>query len=202
MGIAYCWVIPQLAFLLEMKKAEKGAGPAGSDQNTVANGRVLQLQEIYGTENEYIEAFKVNEDKIDDTDFEVEKREEYIIDNDNEYIEAYKDDEEGVDSISFGERSSKMGLLAQTETKIKLQNETIVYTDIPLDEHTTDGGGEGQITNFFSREWEAFKHEKETKLGDKQKISTVLNFDELKKEWSSEDNENHWSKRKVKKQSV
>merc|ERR1711892_849119 len=194
MGIAYCWVIPQLAFLLEMKKAEKGAGPAGSDQNTVANGRVLQLQEIYGTENEYIEAFKVNEDKIDDTDFEVEKTEEYI--------EAYKDDEEGVDSISVGERSSKMGLLAQTETKIKLQDETIVYTDIPLDEHTTDGGGEGQITNFFSREWKAFKREKETKLGDKQKISTVLNFDELKKEWSSEDNENPWSKRKVKKQSV
>merc|ERR1712106_1116868 len=159
-----------------------------------------QLQEIYGAENEYIEAFKVNEDNADDTDFEVEKREEYIRDNDNEYIEAYKDDEESVDSISFGERSSKMGLLAQTETKIKLQDETIVYTDIPLDEHTTDGGGEGRITNFFLREWEAFKQEKETKLGDKQKISTVLNFDELKKEWSSEGNENHWSKRKVKKE--
>eukprot|EP00091_Calanus_sinicus_P009445 TRINITY_DN22104_c0_g1_i1.p1 TRINITY_DN22104_c0_g1~~TRINITY_DN22104_c0_g1_i1.p1 ORF type:complete len:195 (-),score=60.45 TRINITY_DN22104_c0_g1_i1:706-1266(-) len=160
---------------------------------------------------EYIEAYKENEkhkDDIDDIDGRREGKkdvsdQEFLIQMDNEeYIEAYKDDENSIDFPTPSGSPSRMGLLDQSKTKIKLQDELVQFTNVTLQDDCGDvnhGDNEQVSTKFFTREWEAFKNEKGTKLSDKNKVNTYPNFDELIKEWKSEGNENHWSNRKVKK---
>lgn len=192
-----------------MKKAEKGSNSAESgDQNSFANGNVLQLQEKVA-DIEYIEAYKENEEDTDDIDArdkgvkDVSDKEYLVKNDDDEYIEAYKDDENGMDSPYQSGSPSRMGLLDQSKQTMKLQDEIIEFKNVTLQDDCDDvnhGESVKVSTKFFTREWEAFHNEKGTKLSDKDKVNTAPNFDELLQEWKSDGNENHWENRKVKKE--
>jgi len=105
-----------------------------------------------------------------------------------------------------GKETKKQGVLMQSFEKLKLQNEDneceeefalVMHIeseneDVVLSEESVN---KTQIKSFFQREWQAFKDEKKTKLSDKKKINSNLNFSELLNEWKQDGNENHWSKK-------
>jgi len=188
-----------------MRKAEKGANSANASQNVAENEKVVfsESEEKNSDGNGYIVAFKVDEDK--DVSYSLETNIDDVLKTTEETNKEVNQETNGsIDSFnSKGSSHSRMGLLEQSAAKTDLQNEIIVYTEVEIEENhesSNEENGKVDLRNFFLREWEAFQNEKGSKLSNKKKISTVLNFDEMRNEWKSEGNENHWSKRKVKKE--
>jgi hypothetical protein len=179
-----------------MEKVEKGADSANSDQNTVVIEKVASLEENLEGKNK---TFQV-EEEIDGKEI-IENKAALFVEADGEKYEEENDKDILQNKDSFnrvGSQNSRMGLLEQSAAKTKLQDEIIEFKEVPLQDNC-----ESEVedpTKFFSREWKAFKNERYTKLSDKKKISTVLDFDELRKEWKSEGNENHWSQKQIKKE--
>ena len=128
---------------------------------------------------------------------------------------------ESSDSPLIGEESSvpTVSLMVENNEKLMTQMERkisepkdhveasevlVTHAIIELQElnsaqNSTSDEGEIPSENFFVEEWQAFKSEMKTKLSDKEKVSTVLNFNNLCAEFTySPTNENHWKNQKKK----
>jgi len=149
-----------------------------------------------------------NCNEIADKDQEIDTVEGIILSlNENNtdgdaYIETYKEEDEEIEELNSSTDSTKQGLLSQTQTKLRLtiddkddQNgPTVIEIEMPnKNERKFDS------RKFFSREWKAFKDEMGKKLSEKEKIDTITNFDKMRKEWNSEGNDDHWTKKTTKK---
>jgi len=182
-----------------MKKAEKG-GSHVDDGKNFAKANPEQSQNNIDVEN--IQNEEQNTiDEVSDTCAKYDNSdEEYIIAYKDEDMNTKKDFKDLDDPNKSPANTSRTGLIEQSKVTLALKEmktEKGTETDASPNNHN-QVGDKSESLQFFSRELDAFKAEKWTKLSDKKKISTAINFNEMGNEWKSEGNENHWSHKKVK----
>jgi hypothetical protein len=131
--------------------------------------------------------------------------------------EDTKSDQSTTSSVGAEGEKEQKKLLTQMQDKLKNEEthsavESIEHAICDMTGQTSQNGEEprrkrakihtriySSLGGFFSDEWEAFKKERRTKFAEKEKTSTLLDFDELQKEWTyTEDNKLHWENQKKK----